>query len=132
MERFFPCRASLWSESKSYDCHLSSNTNDVGVIHQVVSDRKLEFDIDIGSEYSSSLGEYIVCGNCNNRQLFTVIFAYAYEEVLIGGSYANLYTDFDVNFTHPNNNRVHVVISANQITSEMDFNIKCVRITPLR
>ena len=25
MERFFPCRASLWSESKSYDCHLSSN-----------------------------------------------------------------------------------------------------------
>lgn len=26
MERFFPCRASLWSESKSYDCHLSSKT----------------------------------------------------------------------------------------------------------
>ena len=26
LERFFPCRASLWSESKSYDCHLSSKS----------------------------------------------------------------------------------------------------------
>ena len=28
MERFFPCRASLWSESKSYDCHLSSKSKE--------------------------------------------------------------------------------------------------------
>ena len=111
---------------------LNSNINKVDIVNQVVSDGKVEFDIDIGSGYNSSLGEYIVCGNYNNLNIFTLAIVYAYDSILIGKSQGNLYTNFDVKLTQSNNDVVHVVISADQITSEMDFNIKCVRITPLR
>ena len=45
LERFFPCRASLWSESKGYDCHLSS--------------KSLKYIATLGSGDSESLDSYI-------------------------------------------------------------------------
>ena len=110
---------------------LNSNISDVSILNQVVSDRKLEFDINIGVVYNNSVGEYIVCGNCDNMNIFSAVILYSYEVKIIGYVSGNMYTNSEMTADY-NNGLIHVTMSADRITSEMNFNLKCVKITPLR
>lgn len=93
----------------------------------VVSAGSLTFTIGIGS-YNESDGLYILTGNNNNMNLFTIIFAYAYEVKLIGYATGNIFTNFSFSGTSGGK----ITIEADEITSDMAFAIRCIKIAPLR
>ena len=106
---------------------LNSNISYAKVLNKTVSDGTIEFDIYGGTGYNQRLGLYILTGNNADNRLFCIIFSSCYESDIIMKSNANLYTNFNVTIDA----FLHVTINADQINSGMDFDIQCLKITPL-